>query len=99
MFFFAHAVCRGCGRSTMFVPENFLLVYIFLVRERCSDKNSMLGRGNLVRKCWRLYVCRAGGSRVGCWQALPHEDVAVVVFLGWWFLFENDHGWHNHLPC
>lgn len=44
-------------------------------------------------------MCRAGGSCVGCWQALPREDVAVVVFLGWCFLFENGHGWHNHLPC
>lgn len=34
-----------------------------------------------------------------CWQALPCEDVAVVVSLGWCFLFVNGRGWHNHLPC
>lgn len=102
MFFFACAEyvqpAEAVAPSTMFVPENSL-VYIFLVQERCSDKNSMLGRGELVRKCWRLYLWRAGGSHVGCWQALPHEDAAVVVFLGWCFLFENGCVWHNYLPC
>lgn len=44
-------------------------------------------------------MCRAGGSHVGCWQALPREDVAVVVSLGWCFLFENGCSWHNRLPC
>lgn len=65
----------------MFVPGDFLLVYILLVREGLLDKSSMLGRGEPVRRCQRLYMCGAGGSHVGCQQALPPRGCGYDGFL------------------